>query len=90
MGQFKILSLPTNIFFATNKSLRLALPIEALFSYKTKGQEKILEIKLIGKDTYPPSPNTRFGFSLIKINMDSNKLINILKYALKICIIFFL
>jgi len=62
----------TNFFLKIKKTLRLALLIEALFSYRTKGQKKILETTLTGKDTYPPSPNTRFGLSLIKINIDLN------------------
>ena len=41
-----------------------------MFSYITKGKLKNLDAKEIGKETYPPNPNIKFGFSFFKIRID--------------------
>ena len=38
----------------------------------TKGKLKNLEAKAIGKDTYPPNPKIKSGFSFLKIRIDLN------------------
>ena len=43
------------------------------------GKLKNLETKEIGKETYPPKPKIRFGFSFFKIKIDLTKLYKIIK-----------
>ena len=59
--------LTVNILFAKYAKILLAFPSIILFSYTVSGIFKNFAAKEIGKDTYPPKPNTKSGFSLFNI-----------------------